>query len=150
MTTAEEKIIVYTDGGSRGNPGPAAAGVVVKDPAGRMIKSFGKALGTATNNEAEYAAVVLGLQKVKALLGKEKIKNMRVEMRMDSQLVCRQLSGGYKIEQERLFPYFIKVWNLKMDFGEVLFSHVPREQNREADTEVNRALDREQGELFVR
>ena len=149
MKTAE-KIIVYTDGGARGNPGQAAAGVVIKNEAGDTIKSFGKAFGITTNNEAEYQAVVLALQKVKALMGREKIKNIRVEVRMDSQLVCRQLSGVYKIEEERLFPYFIKIWNLKMDFGEVLFSHVAREQNRGADAEVNQALDREQeGDLFT-
>ena len=147
---AKEKIIAYTDGGSRGNPGPAALGAVIKDGSGRLIKSYGKYLGVATNNEAEYGAVVSALQKIKALFGREKIRDMRVEMRMDSQLVCRQLSGAYKIEEERLFPSFIKIWNLKIDFGEVLFSHVPREQNREADAEVNRALDREQGELFAR
>ena len=150
MTIAKEKIIVHTDGGSRGNPGPAALGVVIKDRQGRLIKSYGKYLGAATNNEAEYGAVVSALQKIKALFGREKIKDMRVEMRMDSQLVCRQLAGQYKIEEERLFPHFIKIWNLKMDFGEVLFSHVPREQNREADAEVNLALDREQGDLFSR
>ena len=143
-----EKIIAYTDGGSRGNPGPAAAGVVIKDHAGRMIKSFGKALGIATNNEAEYAAVVLALQKMRALFGREKTKNMVVEVRMDSQLVARQLRGEYKIEEERLFPYFVKIWNSRMDFGEVAFTDVPREQNREADAEVNQALDREQGDLF--
>ena len=146
----KNKVIAYTDGGSRGNPGPAAIGVVIKDAEGRLVKSYGKYLGVATNNEAEYEAVVSALQKIKALWGREKIKNMRVEMRMDSQLVCRQLSGTYKIEEERLFPYFIKIWNLKMDFGEVLFSHIPREQNREADAEVNQALDREQGDLFSR
>ena len=149
--TPKEKIIVYTDGGSRGNPGPAAIGVVIKDARGNVIKGYGKTLGITTNNEAEYGAVVSALQKVKALFGREKIKHVSVEMRMDSQLVCRQLSGEYKIEQERLFPHFIKVWNSKMDFGDVSFTHVPREQNREADAEVNRALDRaKEGGLFTR
>lgn len=144
----EDTIVVYTDGGSRGNPGPAAAGVVIKDAAGRTTKSFGKTLGTATNNEAEYSAVILALQKVRALLGRKNIKRIRAEIRMDSQLVARQLNGEYKIEEERLFPYFIKIWNLKMDFGAVSFRYVPREQNREADLQVNEALDRQQQGLF--
>ena len=145
-----DKIIVYTDGGSRGNPGPAAIGVVIYDGTGHLLKSYGKAIGIATNNEAEYGAVIFALQKVKALLGGEKIKKIQCEVRMDSELVCRQLNGGYKIEQERLFPLFIKIWNLRIDFGPLQFIHVPREQNREADAQVNQALDREQQNLFTR
>nr|KKS46739.1 MAG: Ribonuclease H [Candidatus Giovannonibacteria bacterium GW2011_GWF2_42_19] len=114
-----KKIIVYTDGGSRGNPGPAALGVVIKDEKGNLIKKYGEALGAKTNNEAEYAAVVSALKKIKALFGKEKTKKMVVDMRMDSELVAKQLTGKYKIEVERLFPLFIKIWNLKMDFKNI-------------------------------
>ena len=146
--SAKEKIIVYTDGGARGNPGPAAIGVVIQDAAGHTIKSYGKAIGETTNNEAEYQAAVFALQKAKALFGKKNTKAMQIEVRMDSELVMRQLSGEYKIEEERLFPYFIKIWNLKMDFGRVSFVHVPREKNREADRLVNEALDKEQNRLF--
>lgn len=135
------KLIVYTDGGSRGNPGPAALGVVIQDAKGNTIKKFGERLGIKTNNEAEYTAVIVALQKVKALYGKEKTKKMAIDMRMDSELVTRQLNGVYKIEEERLFPLFIKVWNLKMDFGKISFSHVPRAQNKHADQMVNEALD---------
>ena len=146
---AVEKVIVYTDGGSRGNPGPAALGVVIQDTARHTIKAYGEALGLKTNNEAEYSAVVSALKKIKALFGKEKTKNMKVEMRMDSELVMRQLTGKYKIEMGKLFPLFIAVWNLKMDFKEVSFHHVPREENKEADRMVNEALDaRETGSLF--
>lgn len=147
-TNSTNKIIIYTDGGSRGNPGPAALGVVIKDVSGGVLKSYGEALGVTTNNEAEYRAVVFALEKVKALMGKKKVENMAVDIYMDSELVCRQLSGEYKIEEERLFPFFIKIWNLKLDFGKVLFHHVPREQNKEADRLVNEALDREQGSLL--
>ena len=136
-----KKIIVYTDGGSRGNPGPAALGVVIKDEKGNLIKKYGEALGAKTNNEAEYAAVVSALKKIKALFGKEKTKKMVVDMRMDSELVAKQLTGKYKIEVERLFPLFIKIWNLKMDFKNISYAHVPREQNKEADQMVNEALD---------
>ncbi len=145
----QEKLIVYTDGGARGNPGPAALGVVIQDAQGHLIKKYGEALGTKTNNEAEYEAVISALKKIKALLGKEKTRKLTVEVRMDSEFVSRQLNGEYKIEEERLFGLFIKIWNLRMDFGKLLFLHVPREKNREADWMVNEALDRpEKRSLF--
>ena len=136
-----EKLIVYTDGGARGNPGPAALGVVIQGAKGNTIKKFGERLGIKTNNEAEYSAIIAALQKVKALYGKEKTKKMAIDMRMDSELAAKQLNGVYKIEEERLFPLFIKVWNLKMDFGKISFSHVPRAQNKKADQMVNEELD---------
>ncbi len=136
-----QKLIIYTDGGSRGNPGSSAIGVVIKDERGNLIKKYGEFLGTKTNNEAEYEAVIFALKKVKALFGKEAAKKTEVLIKMDSELVKKQLNGEYKIEEERLFPYFIKIWNLKMDFGKVEFEHIPREQNKEADELVNEALD---------
>jgi len=143
-----QKIIVYTDGGSRGNPGPAAIGVVISDGKGNVIKEYGERLGIKTNNEAEYAAVVSALKKLKALYGKEKTKKMEAEMRMDSELATKQLAGQYKIESEKIVPLFVMVWNLKMDFAKVTFSHVPREKNKEADRLVNEALDNEPQSLF--
>ena len=143
-----EKIIIYTDGGSRGNPGPAAIGAVIKDAGGRTFKSYGEAIGEATNNEAEYRAVIFALQKAKALWGKKKTHDLEIEFYMDSELVAKQLTGEYKIEEERLFPLFIKIWNLKMDFDEISFKHIPREKNKEADRLVNEALDRSQEKLF--
>lgn len=143
-----EKIIVFTDGGARGNPGPAAIGAVLKDEQGNIIKGYGEAIGAATNNEAEYRAVIFALQKIKALRGKEKTKSCAVMVHMDSQLVVRQLNGEYRIEEERLFPFFIKIWNLKIDFAKVTFEHVPREKNKEADRLLNEALDKEHTSLF--
>ncbi len=148
MIKSAEKFIVYTDGGARGNPGPAALGVVIQDAFGSVLKSFGETLGETTNNEAEYRAVIAGLQKIKALVGGERAKNTFIEIYMDSELVVRQLTGKYKIEEERLFPLFIRVWNLKLGFGGVEFRHIPREQNRAADQLVNEALDHEQTKLF--
>lgn len=142
------QLVVYTDGGSRGNPGPAGIGVVIQDSSGKTVKNYGEAIGDATNNEAEYRAVIFALQKVKALIGKEHTKQMALEVRMDSELVARQLNGENKIEEERLFPFFIKIWNLKMDYGSVIFHNIPREKNREADRLVNEALDKEQKSLF--
>ena len=138
-----EKIVIYADGGSRGNPGPAGAGVAIADGKGNMIKEYSSFLGVKTNNEAEYEAVIFGLQKIKALLGKEKIKNTEIEFRLDSQLIARQLNGEYKIEEERLFPLFIKIWNLKMKFGTIKFTEIPREKNKEADRLANEAMDKE-------
>ncbi len=143
-----QNVVIFTDGGSRGNPGPAAIGVVIKDDKGTVLKSYGEAIGETTNNEAEYRAVISGLQKVKALLGKEKIKKITVHCFMDSELVVKQLTGKYKIEQEKLFPFFIKIWNLRIEFGAIEFTHVPREKNKEADRQVNEALDKEQKQLF--
>lgn len=135
------KLVVYTDGGSRGNPGPAGVGVVVCNEKKQKIKEYSKEIGTRTNNEAEYEAVILALQKVKQLFGKEKTKNYEIEFRIDSELVARQLGGKYKIMEEKLFPLFIKIWNLKMDFGKINFIEIPREKNKDADRLANEAMD---------
>lgn len=143
-----EKIVIFTDGGSRGNPGPAGVGAVIANEKGEAIKEYSNDIGIRTNNEAEYEAVILGLQKAKQVFGKEKTKKMEIEMRMDSELVARQLKGEYKIMEEKLFPLFIKVWNLKMDFGKIIFKEIPREQNREADRLANEAMDRKESQTL--
>ncbi len=148
MKRVPERLIIYTDGGSRGNPGPAALGVVFMDEAGRVLKRYAKLLGRKTNNEAEYEAVLFALQKARALYGKEKIRAMNIEVRMDSELVARQLTAEYKVEEEHLWPLFMKIWNTRLDFGRLTFRHVPREENREADRLVNEALNQEQGRLL--
>lgn len=132
-----ETIIAYTDGGSRGNPGPSALGIYIET----LDKRFGEFLGTKTNNEAEYAAIVFALKKIKSLIGKEKAKQTPIEIRMDSELACKQLNHEYKIENAKLQPYFLEVWNLMLDFGNVAFVHVPRERNQVADAEANKAMD---------
>lgn len=138
-------ITMYCDGGSRGNPGPSAIGVVIKLKDG--IKEYSKYLGEATNNEAEYQAVIFGLKKVKHLIGGEKAEKAKIEILMDSELVVNQLSGIYKIKEKDLIPFFIEIWNLKIDFGNIEFRHIPREENKEADRLVNRELD-SQNSLF--
>ncbi len=135
-----EKIIVYTDGGARGNPGPAAVGAVIEKN-GYAIGKYSEAIGVKTNNEAEYEAVILALQKIKHLFGKQKTRDLDIEVRMDSELVARQLSGKYKITEERFYSLFIKIWNLKMDFGSISFIEIPREKNKEADRLLNEKLD---------
>lgn len=142
----ENKIIIYTDGGSRGNPGPASVGVWVES----LDKKYGECIGIKTNNDAEYEALIFGLKKVKALIGKEKAKNFEIECRADSELMIKQLNHEYKIKEERIQKYFIEIWNLMLDFKSVKFSHIPREKNAIADKLVNEALDNEckQGSLL--
>jgi len=138
----KEKIIIYTDGGARGNPGPAGAGAYITDSSGEELKSTSKFLGTQTNNWAEYEAVVLGLQSLKKILPETKRKQAEIEIRMDSELVKKQLSGEYQIKEESLFPQFIKIWNMRVkDFANITFTHIPRDKNKEADRLANEAMD---------
>lgn len=141
------KIIVYTDGGSRGNPGEAAIGVVILG-IGDDKKEYCELIDIATNNEAEYKAVIFALKKIRQLVGREKLKNAEVEIRLDSELVAKQLNGEYKIEEKNLQPLFMEIWNLKFDFPKLIFKHIPREQNKEADYLVNKALDEKESSLF--
>ena len=131
----DKKLIIYTDGGARGNPGPAAIGVVVGE------KKYGETIGETTNNVAEYKAVIFALKKAKALLGKSRAKETEVLINLDSELIFKQIEGEYKVLDSDMQPLFIEVWNLKQDFKEVKFKHIPREQNKEADRMVNKALD---------
>ncbi|MEK7481836.1 MAG: ribonuclease HI family protein [Patescibacteria group bacterium] len=139
----ENKIIVYCDGGSRGNPGPSAIGVYIP----QLKKEYSKFLGKATNNEAEYQAAIFALKKIKHLIGGKKSKKTEIEIMMDSELVVSQLNGEYKIKEKSLVPFFIDIWNLKQDFKSVKFTHIPREENKQADILVNRELN-SQSSLF--
>ncbi len=134
------KLVVYTDGGARGNPGPAAIGVVIQSQ-GQTIKKYAELIGQATNNQAEYQAVIFALKKVKLLFGKKKAKAMEIEICLDSELVTKQLNHQYKIKEKDLQPLFIKVWNLVLDFGQVSFKYISRQKNKEADGLVNQVLD---------
>jgi len=138
-----KKLIIYTDGASRGNPGPASIGVVISDEKGKEIKKYSQFIGQSTNNQAEYEAVIFALKKIKALLGKKTAENLEVEIRSDSELLTSQLSGGYKILDKNIQDLFIKVWNLKIDYKKVNFVLVPREKNTMADFLANEALDQE-------
>ncbi len=141
MTKKKQKsrqgIIVYTDGGSRGNPGPAAIGVFVVT----LDKRYSEFLGNKTNNEAEYEAVAYALKKVKQLVGKARARELSIEVCSDSQLITSQLNGEYKLKEKNLWPYFISIWNLRQDFENVLFTHVSREKNAVADRLLNETLD---------
>jgi len=135
------KIIIYTDGGSRGNPGPAAIGVIFCNEKGVMIKKYSEYLGETTNNEAEYQAVISALKKFKQVFGKELAKNTEIELRSDSELLIKQLNGQYKILEPKIQSLFIAVWNLRLDFKKIKFKLISREKNKETDRLVNEALD---------
>lgn len=136
-----EKITIYTDGGSRGNPGPAAIGVYMIDEANKIVKEVAEKIGNATNNFAEYQAVMRGLQVAKQQFGK-KTKDIQFELKLDSELVKKQLNGEYQIKELGLVPHFIEIHNLRVaSFPHLKLTHVPREQNKEADRLVNKALD---------
>ena len=131
-------ITIYTDGGSRGNPGPAGAGVVIYDGT-RKIAELKRFLGEKqTNNWAEYEALILALQEAK----KRGLAGREIELRMDSELIVRQMENKYQIKEETLWPQYMKVHNLLVaHFPDVNFTHIPRERNKEADALVNEAID---------
>ncbi|MDP1538974.1 MAG: ribonuclease HI family protein [bacterium] len=136
------KIIIYIDGGSRGNPGPAAIGVVFCNEKGQCFKRYSEYLGeNLTNNEAEYQAAIFALQKFKALFGRELAKNTDIEIKSDSELLIRQLKGEYKILDPKIQTLFLKIWNLKIDFKKIKFTLISREKNKEADRLANEALE---------
>lgn len=135
------KIIIYTDGGSRGNPGPSAVGTVFCNERGQKIKEYSEYLGETTNNEAEYQAVIFALKKFKALFGKKLAQNSEIEVKSDSELLVKQLNGEYKILEPDIQQLFLTTWNLKLDFKKVKFSLISRQKNKEADRLANEALD---------
>ncbi len=142
-----KKVTIYVDGGARGNPGKAAAGVVYCNEKGKKVQEAGKFLGEKlTNNEAEYEAVIFALEKFKALFGKRLAKETEVSICSDSELVVKQMQGKYKIENEKLQPLFLKLWNLCLDFKRVKIRAVRREKNKDADRIVNEVLDKEKKE----
>ena len=127
---------LFTDGGSRGNPGPAGAGFVLTNLSGAVIEKGGKFIGSATNNVAEYSALIFGLEAALKLGGSQLV------CYSDSELIVRQINGQYKVKDAVLKSYYLKVKNLVGKFKRVLFVSVPREKNRRADKLVNEAIDR--------
>ncbi|MEK7542237.1 MAG: ribonuclease HI family protein, partial [Patescibacteria group bacterium] len=128
-----KKFVIHSDGGARGNPGPAAIGAVIEDEHGKILKEISEYIGETTNNGAEYRAVIAGLKKLKALIGKAEAKKSQVQVLADSELLVRQMNGEYKIEHANIQKFFLELWNLKIDFGKVTFQAIPREQNKAAD-----------------
>jgi len=136
--TTRPELIVYCDGGARGNPGPAAIGAVVLDPSTEpptRLATVSERIGVATNNVAEYRALVAGLEAAREFPAR------RVRVRADSQLLVRQLEGRYRVKQAHLRPFFERARELLGEYDDVELLHVPREENTEADALVNAALD---------
>lgn len=129
------KLYVHTDGGSRGNPGPSAAGIVIKNESGEVISAYGEYLGIQTNNFAEYTAVISALTKAKELGAEE------ILLTADSKLVVEQLNRNWKVKHPNIQPLFLKCWNLMQGFKKVTIKHTLRAGNKEADAEVNKVLD---------
>lgn len=137
-----KKVLLYTDGGSRGNPGRAGSGAVLLDDAGNVLGEVKCYLGHATNNVAEYEAVRIGLEMVAQKYEKDVRENLLVVVRMDSELVCRQLIGRYRVKDEKLKILFsnLRAFYTNM-FPHIAFEHVRREHNAHADRLANEAMD---------
>ena len=129
------KAIIYVDGAARGNPGPAAIGAIIRDEQGRLIARISRRIGMTTNNQAEYRAVIAALEKAISLGARH------VEVRSDSELVVRQITGKYRVKKITLKPLFQRVKQLQNSLEGFTITHIPREQNTEADELANRALD---------
>jgi ribonuclease HI len=133
-------VVVWTDGGARGNPGPAGYGAVVTTPAGKMVAEVAEGIGWATNNVAEYRGVIAGLRRARELGAR------RVRVRADSLLVVNQQKGLWKVKNAALRPLAEEAARLARGFERVVWEHVPRERNRRADALANRAMN-EQGRV---
>lgn len=138
------KIIAYTDGGARGNPGPAGSGAYIIDEVGTVLKEAHRGFKHATNNFAEYSAVILALEEIQKLVPEEKRKEITLEIRMDSELVCKQMNGLYRVKHPGIIPLYTQVKKLVAHFPHTKFVHVRREQNKDADRLSNVAMDEAQ------
>ncbi|MFH1593856.1 MAG: ribonuclease HI family protein [Candidatus Omnitrophota bacterium] len=130
-----KRITLFIDGGARGNPGPAGIGAVILDKSGNKIKEFNKYIGVATNNVAEYTAAIYGLQEALFLRADEVVLNV------DSELVAQQLKGEYRVKNVNIKPLFEQALHLISGFKKVDIRHIKREENKEADKLVNRAIN---------
>jgi ribonuclease HI len=129
------KMILHTDGGARGNPGPSAAGVVLSNSKKKVVKELGSYLGICTNNEAEYKALILGLEAAKKAGAKE------VKSYLDSELIVKQLNGEYKVKSPNMKKLWLEVQDQMKAFEKITYAHVFREKNVDADRLVNEVLD---------
>ena len=126
---------LYVDGASRGNPGPSAIGVVIEEEYGYVIDMWGDYIGVATNNVAEYTALIRGLKKILDL------KIREVKIFSDSELLVKQLNGDYRVKDKKLKKLFEEVKELEKKFNRILYQHIPREKNTRADSLANMALN---------
>ncbi|MDR1300182.1 MAG: ribonuclease HI family protein [Candidatus Nomurabacteria bacterium] len=134
-TTQNTRLFLYSDGGSRGNPGPSACGFIIQDENGKVIYEGGEYLGVTTNNQAEYQGVRLALEKAIEIGGRD------IVFHADSQLVVNQLTGVYKIKNKDLWPIYERIKELAAEFDRIEFKHILREYNGRADAMVNKILN---------
>lgn len=127
-------MVINTDGASRGNPGPAAIGVTIKDEQGKLITAISQPIGPATNNQAEYRAIIVALEEAIRLDAKQ------VELFSDSELVVRQINGRYRVKNAALQPLYQQVRQLQSQLKDFTITHIPRQQNQEADSLASKAL----------
>ncbi len=130
-----KRVVINVDGAARGNPGPAAIGAAIRDEEGRLIASISQRIGTTTNNQAEYRAVIAALGKAISLGAKQ------VDIKSDSELVVKQINGEYRIKKAALKPLYQQVKQRQVSLEGFTIVHIPREQNFEADSLANQALD---------
>lgn len=137
-----EKIIAYTDGGARNNPGPAGIGIQIQDVEGTVLKEVSQFIGNSTNNFAEYMGVLTALQTMEKMFG-AKSNEMEFEIRLDSELVKKQLNAEYQIKEPGLVPFFIEIHNMRVShFPNLTLTYITREKNKEAGRLANEAMDR--------
>ena len=132
----EKRLTIYSDGASRGNPGPAAIGVLIEDESKRMKAQLSHYIGRTTNNQAEYHALLAGLREAAKLGAKH------VDIKLDSELVVRQIQGKYKVKSASLKPLQSQIAQLLKEFTSFSLEHIPRWQNKAADALANQALDK--------
>ncbi|MBD3238913.1 MAG: reverse transcriptase-like protein [Candidatus Moranbacteria bacterium] len=140
----EQRIVIKTDGGARGNPGPAAIAGVVRFFKGKELRQkleFADYIGQATNNEAEYQALIQALKQILTFLGKTKAKKTRVQSYVDSELIAKQIAGDYRVKKSELKKYFNQYHELATSFEQITVTHVRREKNKRADKLLNQKLD---------
>ena len=131
-----KRALIYADGASRGNPGPAAIGATIKDERGRLIASISQRIGKATNNQAEYRAIIAALEEATRLGARQ------VDIKMDSELVVKQINGEYRVKKATLKPLYQQVKQLQGSLEDFTITHILRQQNIEADKLANKALNR--------
>ena len=130
-----KKLKIYTDGGARGNPGPAGIGAIAYNEEGEVVFEISEYLGETTNNQAEYRALLKAIERAKKIGAKE------VDFYLDSELIVKQLNREYKVKNKDLQPLFVQIYNLSLSFKKIKFTHIRRERNKEADRLANQAMD---------
>lgn len=131
----KKKLIIYCDGGSRGNPGPAGLGAVIYNTDKNKLFEISEFLGVTTNNQAEYKGVLRAIKKAKELKAKE------LTFYLDSELIVKQMNGQYRVKSRDLIPLYMEIRKYILEFKKVEFNHVRREYNKEADALANIAMD---------